>query len=191
MQERFGSSTPPRRRHPGKALVAGVAGGSAGAWAMSLFSAAWEKVLPASAGKPEPRKAIIAEARRSHPMHASQQEWDSTMMTATALARKALHWPLTSERQQEQAAVALHYATGSAFGAMYGVAREYMPHGGVGSGMAFGAAAFVLAQEIGTPRTGLAPVSAYSLPMQANSLGEHIAWGATTELLRRVVRRMM
>jgi hypothetical protein len=77
--------------------VAGAAGGLAGVWAMSLFSAAWEKVLPASAGRPEPHTVNIAEARRSPPMHASQQEWDSTMMTATALAHKVLHWPLTLE----------------------------------------------------------------------------------------------
>jgi uncharacterized membrane protein YagU involved in acid resistance len=182
----------PGRTELSKAALAGLAGGLAGAWAMSLFSAGWEKALPASAGHPGARTISIEEGRRRRkpPMHASQQEWDSTMNAATAVAR-VLHLPLP-EQQQERGAVAVHYAVGGIMGAAYGLMREFVPEVGMGAGSAFGAAVFVLAQEIGTPRVGLSkPLGEYSFTMHANSLGEHVAWGITTDLVRRAVRRAL
>jgi uncharacterized membrane protein YagU involved in acid resistance len=175
----------------GRAALAGMAGGVAGAWAMSAFSAGWEKLMPASAGRPQGRTINVAEARqrRPAPMHASQQEWDSTMNTATAVARKVLQRRLP-QTQKERGAVAVHYAIGGVMGAGYAVVREYVPAVGAGAGAVFGAAMFVLAQEIGTPLMGLSkPVRDYSPAMQANSMGEHVAWGLTTETVRRALRR--
>ncbi len=160
---------------------------------MSVFSDAWEKLLPASAGKPEPQAVTISRARRrkAPAMHASQQEWDSTLNTAVALAQSVTGHP-PSEEEQERGAVAVHYAIGAIFGVLYSVAREHLPEIGAGAGAPFGAAAFVVAQEIGTPRLGLSKaVGKYSLSMQANSLGEHVAWGVTTELTRRLLWRVL
>ncbi len=178
---------------PGKAALAGAMAGLAGAWAMSAFSAGWEKLLPASAGRPQPWTVNIGKAQQRHrpPMHASQQEWDTTLNTATAVARKLVHWPL-SLRQRERAAVAVHYAVGATFGAFYSVAREYVPQVASGGGAPFGMAVFVLAQEIEMPRMGLSkPAGQYSLAMHANSLGEHVVWGITTELVGRALRRLL
>lgn len=161
---------------------------------MNAFSAGWEKAMPASAGHPEGRTINIEEGRRRRrpaPMHASQQEWDSTMSTASAVARKVLKRPLP-EAEKERGAVAVHYAIGGAMGAGYAVMREYVPEVGAGAGAVFGAAMFVLAQEIGTPLLGLSkPLRQYSLAMQANSMGEHVVWGLTTEAVRRALRRLL
>ncbi len=176
-------------RKPGKAAVAGLVAGLAGAWAMSAFSAGWEKVLPASAGRPQPHTASMAEARqqRTPPMHASQQEWDTTLNTATVVARTIVHGPL-SVSQQERGAVAVHYAVGAAMGALYAIAREYVPQLAAGEGAPFGAAVFLIAQEFEMPRMGLSkPAGQYSVAMHANSLGEHVVWGIATELVRRAL----
>ena len=160
---------------------------------MTAFSAGWQKLLPASAGSPNRRTVNIAEARRHYrpPMHASQQEWDSTLNTAVALAEKVLHRPLP-ERQRELGAVVVHYLVGAVFGAAYGAAREVLPDAGRGVGAVFGAAVFVLAQEIGTPRMGLSkPLRDYSVAMQANSLGEHVVWGVTTDVVARGIERVL
>jgi len=191
------------RKDAGKAVLAGMAGGLAGAWAMNCFSAAWERSTGQS---PPPHSG----------MHASRQEWDTTLNTATVVARYVLHRRLR-EQQRERGAVAVHYAVAASMGAGYAVLRELLPNtggwptlvapggarperqrrgatgwGSVSVGAAFGAALWLGAQEIGMPLLHLSGwPRQYSLLEQAQSFGEHLAYGVTTELVRCAVRAMV
>lgn len=175
-----------------KAVIAGAAAGLAGAWAMSEFSRLWERAFPRSAGAPgRNHKVADIEVARQQLMHASQPEWDSTMNAATALARDIFRQPLTFQ-QRERGAVAIHYAAGATMAAAFAVIREFLPEAAASSGAAFGIAVWLLAQEIGMPLLGWAPgPRGYSVGQHANSLGEHVAYGVTTELVRRVLRKAL
>jgi putative membrane protein len=182
-----------RRKQLRRAALTGVAAGLAGAFAMSQFSGVWERLFPASAGRPRGvagLRPVAAETRRRL-MHASQQEWDSTLNTAGGLARNVLDRPLT-QKQRERGAVAVHYAVGAAAGAGYAVLHDFFPEAGLGAGALFGAGLWLLAEEIGMPVLHLSAwPRQYSAAMQVNSLGEHVAYGMTTELLRRALRRRL
>lgn len=161
---------------------------------MSIFSAAWAKLFPLTRAEPLSYPAPQVAPPRLYvvkgPMaaQASQQEWDSTESAATAIAHSARRRAL-SPRQRLWSALAAHYAISAAIGALYGAAAEVMPEISRGSGALFGAGLWLAAQELAMPAIGWSrPLREYSAGMQANSLGEHLAYGATTELLRRVMR---
>ncbi len=123
-------------------------------------------------------------------MYASQQEWDSTLHAATAVAMRVLRRRLT-EQQRESGAVTIHYGIGATAGAAYAVLREIMPQAGAACGAAFGATMWLVFEETGMPLLGWTrPARQYSLAEHANSLGEHVAYGVATELVRRAVRRL-
>ena len=165
-----------RNRDWRKAALVGMAAGLAGGWAMSGFSALWEH---ADGGTPVPGQL----------MHASRQEWDSTTNAAQAVARR-LHTTPLSAGQRVRGAVAVHYAIAAAMGAAYGVWREAFPRTRLGAGSAFGAALWLSAQEIGMPLMHLSgSPRQYSLREQAQSLGEHVAYGITVEMAARAWER--
>ncbi len=124
-------------------------------------------------------------------MHASPQEWDSTLNTATTLARHVLRHPLRDDRR-ELGAVAVHYGTGASMGAGYAVLREFLPSAALGSGVVFGALLWLCAQEIAMPLLHLSgSPRQYSFAAQAQSLGEHLAYGISTELVRRALQEAL
>ncbi len=169
-----------RRPDLRNAILAGLIGGLAGAWAMSRFSAVWERAAGAGPLR-----------QQTNLMHASPQEWDSTLNAATMLARRVLHHPLRDE-QRDLGAVAVHYATGASMGAGYAVLREFLPSAGLGNGAIFGALLWLCAQEIAMPLLHLSgSPRQYSVAAQAQSLGEHLAYGISSELVRRAVQEAL
>lgn len=180
------------RRELARGLAAGFVGGLAGGVAMSLFSAAWARLLPASRGEPlqypppanRPRPPI---AQGTSALAASQQEWDSTEAAAQAVLRREL-----LPRQRIRAAIAMHFAVSAAAGALYGVSAELLPQSAAGCGVVFGTGLWALAQELAMPALRWSrPLNRYSPAMQLNSLGEHVAFGVTTELVRRAARKVL
>ena len=164
-----------RRRSCGKALLAGFAGGLAGAWAMRSFSAAWRTLGgPSSAPAGTPY---------------SSQEWDSAAGAAEIAGERLLGRRL-SPREKLSGAAAVHYAVGGLAGASYALAAESNPALRAGSGAAFGSAFWLLGDEFIMPRLGLtAPPKKYSPLMHLNSIGEHLVYGITAEQVRRAVLR--
>jgi len=80
----------------------------------------------------------------------------------------------------------VHYAVGAAAGALYGTTAYCIPSIGILRGVPFGIAIWLLGNEMIMPALGLTEkLSKYSLLMQANALGEHLAYGFTTDLLYR------
>lgn len=158
-----------------KLLLAGLAGGIAGAWAMRLFSAAWRKLGgPSSAPAGTPY---------------SSQEWDSAAGAAEVAGERLLGRRL-SAREKLLGAAAVHYVVGGVAGASYALGSEWSPALRAGSGAAFGGAFWLLGDEFIMPRVGLtAPPRQYSPLMHLNSMGEHLVYGITAEQVRRALLR--
>lgn len=161
---------------------------------MNLFSAAWARLFPASRGEPlqyptanVPRAPIV---QGSSALQASQQEWDSTESAALVVSRAFHRELLPAERIR--GALAMHFAVGAAAGAVYGITAELLPESTAGSGAAFGIGLWALAQELAMPLFGWSrPLKQYSLPAQLNSLGEHVAYGLATEIVRDAARKVL
>lgn len=158
-----------------KASASGFVAGLAGAWAMIEFTRLWNRLLPQDGGQ-DPRQR-----------HYSQQEWDATSRLAEVMGSPLFGRPLSQEERQAGASF-LHYAIGGAVGAVYGAVAEFSPGVSRLSGMLFGFSVWVAADEVLMPALGVSrPLNHYSCRMQVNALGEHIAYGLTTEALRRML----
>lgn len=84
----------------------------------------------------------------------------------------------------------LHYAFGTAVGAVYGEAMELTrTRGVVVPGLAFGAALFAVADEIAVPALGLGEeMDQAPLSDHAFGLLSHLVYGLGTEVARRGLR---
>jgi uncharacterized membrane protein YagU involved in acid resistance len=110
------------------------------------------------------------------------------MKAASAISETIAHRPL-SRRQKEVGGPLVHYAFGTAVGAMYGVAAEMAPSTADAWGLPFGAAVWLGADEIGVPAAGLSGSAADApLAAHASALAAHLVYGLTADVVRRLVR---
>ena len=163
-----------RKRSAWKGIVAGLAGGIAGAYAMNQFQKGWSKAQQKLNGN-------------GHSRHSSDEP-DATMLTANKVARPFLHRELTRE-EQKKASPIVHYAFAAAVGTGYGAAAEYKPVFRKFGGVPFGAALFGGADELAVPLFKLSKhPKEYPLSAHLYGLASHIVYGATIEAVRRGVR---
>jgi uncharacterized membrane protein YagU involved in acid resistance len=72
---------------------------------------------------------------------------------------------------------------------MYGAMTELLPVTSVGFGLPFGAAVWLLADELTVPALGLSKgPTAYPLSTHLYSVASHLLYGLTTEAVRRALR---
>jgi uncharacterized membrane protein YagU involved in acid resistance len=100
------------------------------------------------------------------------------MKAADKVSRNLLDRPL-SKKQKKKVGPIVHYAFGTAMGAVYGVAAELFPEiAPRGFGTGFGAALFAIADELAVPAFGLsgkpteAPFSSH-----VYGLASHLVYG--------------
>jgi putative membrane protein len=99
-----------------------------------------------------------------------------------------------SRQPKKGGGTAVHYAFGTALGALYGIARELSP-GTLSSmhpvlaGVGYGSAVFVGADEFAVPAWGLSE-SPKDMPLSSHAYGlaSHAVYGLTGELIRKAVR---
>jgi hypothetical protein len=169
------------RKEVWKGAVAGMAGGLAASWVMNQFQTAWSKA---------------AEVIKSNGPQGSQQpsgdsEDDATMKMANKLAAPVLRRELT-KGEKETAGPIVHYTFGALAGGVYGAAVEVVPGLRTGFGLPYGTAVFVGADEMAVPALGLSkPAAKYPVSTHVNALASHLVYGATLELVRRGVRRLL
>jgi putative membrane protein len=166
-------------------VMAGVAGGLLASWIMNLFI---ESVGP----KLQQAVQADGEAQRASGNEPSQDEADSapgedaTMKAAGRLARAFAGRELNYEQKKTGGPI-VHYAFGALMGGIYGGLAEHSPKVTNGFGTAFGGALFAGADVIAVPALNLAAAS-NDLPALATPFAAHLVYGATTELVRRVMR---
>jgi putative membrane protein len=175
-----------------KGLAAGAIGGLVGSFAMNQFQAGMSKLFEhprQPAGKKN--RARQAQGWKEHREPAQSQDAEvenATVKAAAAVSEAVFHHELKREERQP-AGNAIHYAFGTVTGAMYGILAEEWDSVRAGQGTAFGAALWLTSDEIAVPAFNLSkPPLEYPARVHAMALGAHLAYGLTTEVVRRTLR---
>lgn len=144
-----------------KGFVAGMVGGLVGTAVKSLA----EQVFP-----PRP------------------PEQDSPPVIA---AERVIGEPL-SENQKQVAEQSIHWTFGTVTGGVYGALAEAVPQVSAGYGVPFSGVLFAAAHEAVLPALDLEEgVTEQPASEQINELITHVAYGLTTDLVRRYVRKRL
>ena len=185
--------------HVFRGMAAGLMAGCAAAWVMNNFSEIKPiHEMPRQKGRGEgderDSSANGREASRqtgTTARHEDSTEEDATVKTAVAVSRNLFDHELTDE-QKKIAGPAVHYAYGSMVGAMYGGMAELLPVTSAGFGLAFGMALWLLGDEIAVPALGLGKgPTEVPVDKHADALAGHLAYGMTTDVLRRVIKHVI
>ena len=113
----------------------------------------------------------------------------ATIKAAETISRNLFGHEL-KEGEKKIAGNAVHYAVGSASGALYGAVAELAPEITAGAGIPFGTAVWLAVDEGAVPLLSLSKgPTAYPLSTHIYALASHFVFGLTTELVRRAMRR--
>jgi putative membrane protein len=116
------------------------------------------------------------------------EERNANEVAAQAIARVVVGRALTHDELAVVAPI-VHFAFGAAAGAVYGAYVERRPPQSAGSGMAFGTALWITADEIAMPLVGLSgPTTRRPLEMHLQSFAAHLVYGAVAEYVRGRLR---
>ena len=150
-----------------RGLLFGAIAGAVASWAMNEF----QNVLSRS------------NCQRLQPRTSGESE-DATMKAADRLAHVLHFRPLTHE-EKAKAGPVMHYAFGSAMGALYGLTNEYFPQAHAGFGTLFGTLLFAVADETVLPLAGFSgKPTEYSVSSHVRALASHLVYGASAEAVR-------
>ena len=178
--------------HVFRGMAAGLLAGCAASWVMNQFQQMRAQNAPQpAAGGNEPKDQSQQE-RGEQGLHQSENlDENATVKTAQRISRKLFEHEL-SDSEKQIAAPAVHYGYGSLVGALYGGLSELLPITSAGLGLPFGFALWLLGDEIAVPALGLGkhPME-YSPDVHADALAAHFMYGATTDLVRRVLRHVV
>ena len=181
----MGSSKGP---HPVRGILAGIAGGLVASWVMNEFiSGAGPKLQHALQTDQQ-----NAEQEKQAEQTKDQPQEDATMKTADAIVNTVTGGEHLSWEAREKGGPIVHYTFGALMGALYGGLAEYSPAVRSAFGTTFGSVLFTGADLFAVPALHLSgspadqPKSALATPFAA-----HLVYGATTELVRRIVRQII
>jgi putative membrane protein len=176
------------KRSISSGLLAGALAGIAGALAMNQF----QRLAAYARGGGEAPDATIGIPRTGRGPQPAQAignaSNDATARIANAMASTAGH-PLTDPRSKQMAGEFVHLAFGALNGALYGAAVEIDPRLRVAAGVPFGLAVWAIADEGIVPALELSrSPRENSAALHAYSFTSHVIYGATTELIRGLLR---
>jgi putative membrane protein len=182
---------------PLKGMMAGAAGGLVASWVMNQFQALWSRMAygverphgAQSLQQGSPRHGV---ARELQERGRDREANDAAIRTAVVVSERLLGLELAEREKKKMAGAVVHYAFGVATGGLYGAIAELKPATTVGAGLPFGAAVWLIADEIIVPALGLSkPPTEYPPSTHAYSIASHLVYGLTTEIVRREVRRAL
>ena len=172
-----------------KGMVAGLAGGLVASWTMNQFQAAWTRMAEGSEKSHGAQSMQPSEGSKGEQDTAEQD--DATVKTAKAISKGVFGHEL-QESEKEPAGAAVHYAFGTVTGGLYGALAEVTPQVTTATGLPFGAAFWLLADEITVPLLGLSKgPTEYPASTHVYALASHLVYGVTAELGRRAVRQVL
>jgi hypothetical protein len=160
-----------------KGMAAGAIGGIVASWVMEEFQSAWTKVA----------KNMQTESDADDSDKGEEQE-PATVKAAEMVSEKVFGQHL-EDSNKKWAGNAVHYTTGGASGAVYGLAAELAPGVTTAAGLPFGTAVWLAIDEGAVPLLGLAKgPTEYPVSTHAYALASHFVYGVTTEVVRRALR---
>jgi putative membrane protein len=182
---------------PLKGMIAGAAGGLVASWVMNQFQALLSRMTHGverphgaqSLQQGSPRHGVARELQK----RGRDREADTAAVrTAVVVSDRLFGLELAEREKREIAGAVVHYAFGVATGGLYGAIAELKPATTTGAGLPFGAAVWLIADEIIVPALGLSKSpTKYPLSTHAYSIASHLVYGLTTEIMRREVRRAL
>jgi putative membrane protein len=132
-----------------------------------------------------------SEGSKGDDQDAKEQDDDATVKAAKAISKGVFGHEL-QESEKKPAGTAVHYAFGMVSGGLYGALAEVVPQVTTAAGVPFGAAFWLLADEISVPLLGLSKgPTEYPPSTHAYALASHLVYGATAELSRRALRQIL
>jgi hypothetical protein len=174
-----------------KGLVAGLAGGLVASWTMNQFQAAWTRIQEGAEKSHGAQSMQPAEGSSGDQSQDVKEQDDATVEVAKIVSREVLGHEL-QESEKKPAGAAVHYAFGTMSGGLYGALAEVTPQVTTGAGVPFGAAFWLLADEISMPLLGLSKgPTEYPVSTHAYALASHLVYGATAVLSRRAIRNVL
>lgn len=175
-------------RHVASGVLAGMIGGLVASWMMNEFIAGPGVALRHAVQTDAENAEEAQEAKQTE----GQPHEDATMKVADRLVSAATGGKHLSWEQKEKGGPIVHYAFGAIMGGIYGGLAEYTKPVTSGLGSSFGSVLFASADLVGVPVLNLSglpteqPASALATPFAA-----HVVYGVTTELVRRVMRKLL
>ena len=174
-----------------KGMVAGLAGGLIASWTMNQFQAAWTR-MAGNSEKPHGAQSMQpSDGSKGDQEQDAKEQDDATVETAKVISRQVLGHEL-QESEKKPAGAVVHYAFGTATGGLYGALAEVTPQVTTAAGLPFGAAFWLLADEIAVPALGLSKgPTAYPASTHAYAFASHLVYGVTAEMSRRALRQVL
>jgi hypothetical protein len=158
---------------------------------MNQFQAAWTR-LAGNSEKPHGAQSMQPSQGSTGDQSQDVKEQDDATVKAAKAISEGVFGHELEESEKRPAGAAVHYAFGTASGGLYGALAEVVPQVTTAAGLPFGAAFWLVADEVSVPLLGLSKGSTeYPLSTHAYSLASHLVYGATAELSRRAVRHIL
>ena len=182
------------REHDGnvwKGLVAGLAAGLVASWTMNQFQAAWTRIAEGSEKSHGAQSMQPSDGSSGAGSEDANEQDDATVETAKVISKDVFGHEL-QESDKEAAGAAVHYTFGTLTGGLYGALAEVSPQVTMGAGVPFGAAFWLIADEVTVPLLGLSKgPTAYPVSTHVYAFASHIVYGMTAELSRRALRQVL
>lgn len=169
-----------RRRKKHNVLLGALVGLAAGAGASFAMDGYWKVVQNVAGSRPE---------QKPRPGDDQQKDEPSTQVVADIVS-EAVTGKDVPEDKKAATGVAVHYATGGAFGALFGLLASRLPGLRLAAGLLYGTGIWLFLDEIGLRVLDISP-DAEKVPagQHAQALGAHFVYGLTTAFLTRVLLR--
>jgi putative membrane protein len=174
-----------------KGLVAGLAGGLVASWTMNQFQAAWTRIAEGGEKPHGAQSMQPSEGSKGEQSQDTHEQDDATVKAAKAISEGVFGHEL-KENEKRPAGAAVHYAFGTVTGGLYGALAEVTPQVTTAAGIPFGAAFWLVADEVAVPLLGLSKgPTEYPVSTHAYALASHLVYGVTAEVSRRALRQVL
>ena len=174
-----------------KGLVAGLAGGLVASWTMNQFQAAWTRMAENSEKPHGAQSMQPSNGSTGNQTEDMKEQDDATVETAKVISEKVFGHEL-QESEKKPAGAAVHYAFGAATGGLYGALAEVTPQVTIAAGLPFGAAFWLIADEVTVPLLGLSKgPTEYPVSTHVYAFASHLVYGVTAEFSRRALRQVL
>ncbi|HEV8240896.1 MAG TPA: DUF1440 domain-containing protein [Thermoanaerobaculia bacterium] len=155
-------------------LLLGAAAGAGATWLMDRATTVLQERQPEEVTK------------RENAARGGKTAYEIAAEKAAGLVKRKL-----APRQRKKLGAAMHWALGTTAGALYGVLRNRLPRLGMGSGLAYGVAFWLLMDEAALAALRLTPPpSEFPWQTHARGLAGHLVLGAGVEAAFDVADRL-
>ena len=174
-----------------KGVVAGLAGGLVASWTMNQFQSAWTRIAEGSEKPHGAQSMQPSDGSKIGQQQDTADQDDATVEVAKTISEGVFGHQL-QESEKKPAGAAVHYAFGTVTGGLYGALAEVTPQVTTAAGIPFGAAFWLVADEVAVPLLGFSKgPTEYPPSTHAYALASHLVYGLTAELSRRALRQVL